>query len=134
MPPWLRRYVGIPFVARGRDHDGCDCWGLVRLALGEQFGLELPRFDAYRSLRERELIQTLITAGLPDWRDVTGTERAGDVVLLRLAGRPLHVGLVVARGTMLHIEDGIDACLERYDGLAWRDRVAGIYRHRDMPA
>jgi cell wall-associated NlpC family hydrolase len=128
----VRAYVGIPFRERGRDRSGCDCWGLVRLVLAERFALELPSLDGYTSVRDRERIGALIEDDLPAWIEVTGLERAGDVVLLAIAGRPLHVGLVVAPATMLHIERGIAACLERYDRLPWCRRVPGVYRHRAM--
>jgi cell wall-associated NlpC family hydrolase len=128
----LREYIGIPFRERGRDREGCDCWGLVRLVLAERFGVLLPSFDGYGSVRDRERIRALIEDDLPAWTEVGGRERAGDVVLLRVGGRPLHVGLVISPGTMLHIEAGIDACLERYDRLPWCRRVLGVYRHREL--
>ncbi len=66
----------------------------------------------------------------PAWLEVErGAEQAGDVVLLRLRGLPIHVGLVVARGWMLHVEAKVDSVLERFDGLEWRRRVLGTYRH-----
>jgi cell wall-associated NlpC family hydrolase len=128
----VRAYVGIPFRERGRDRSGCDCWGLVRLVLAERFNLQLPSLDGYASVRDRRHIQGLIEGDLPAWSEVSGQERPGDVVLLAIGGRPLHVGLVVMLGTMLHIERGIDACLERYDRLPWCRRVLGVYRHRVM--
>mgnify|MGYP001813421858 CR=1 FL=1 len=37
----------------------------------------------------------------------------------------IHLGAENSR-----IEEGIDACLERYDGAKWRRRVLGMYRWR----
>jgi len=38
----LGAFVGIPYLAGGRDREGLDCYGLVRLALLELFYVELP--------------------------------------------------------------------------------------------
>lgn len=126
-----RRWLGIPFADRGRDRSGCDCWGLVRLVLKEAAGLELPAYDTeYPGVADRRAVSGHIAAVVPSWQSVPpGAELPGDVVVLAIAGRPLHVGVVIARPVMLHVERGLDACLERYDGPQWRHRVAAIVRH-----
>lgn len=41
------RYLGVPYVKYGRAMAGADCWGLVRMARHELFGLPLlPEFGA----------------------------------------------------------------------------------------
>ena len=131
VPNWAADYVGLPFRAHGRDWDGVDCWGLVRLVLADQFGTRLPSYaGGYASVEDAEDIGRLIRGEMGPWREVApGEVQAGDVVLMRLLNQPMHVGVVVATNWMLHIEDGIDACLERYDGQRWCQRVMGIYRH-----
>jgi len=131
LPDWVNAYVGLPFKVHGRDRDGIDCWGLVRLVLADQFGRRLPSYaGGYASVEDAKDIGRLIRGEMGPWHPVPpGAERPGDVVLMRLMNQPMHVGVVVAAGWMLHIEDGIDACLEPYDGARWRRRVLGRYRH-----
>lgn len=131
LPDWVNIYIGLPFKEHGRDRQGVDCWGLVRLVLGEEFGIRLPSYaDGYASTEDAEDIGRLVRGEMAPWRDVShAEEQPGDVVLMRLMNQPMHVGLVVGAGWMLHIEEGIDACLERYDSAKWRRRVLGIYRY-----
>ena len=131
VPHWVTPYIGLPFKPHGRDRNGVDCWGLVRLVLAERFAVNLPSYaDGYGSTEDARDIGRLIRGELNPWRPVpSGAEQPGDVVLLRLMNQPMHVGLVVDPGWMLHIEEGIDACLERYDGARWRQRVLGLYRY-----
>lgn len=131
LPDWVSTYIGLPFKEHGRDRQGVDCWGLVRLVLGEQFAVHLPSYaDGYGSTEDAEDIGRLVQGEMDPWRDIAqAEERPGDVVLMRLMNQPMHVGLVIGAGWMLHIEEGIDACLERYDSAKWRRRVLGIYRY-----
>ena len=132
VPIWAGRYIGLPFLARGRDRRGLDCWGLVRLALAEQFALQLPCFAKdYAHATDSEKIATVARGEIPRWRAIApGDEALGDVIVLRLRGVPMHVGLVIGDGQMLHIEASINSAIERYTGLRWRDRVEGFYRYR----
>ena len=132
IPAWAADYIGLPFREHGRNRNGTDCWGLVTLIAAERFGVRLPSYVAgYASTRDADDIGRLVRGQMDLWRNVPrGQELPGDVVLMRLMNQPMHVGMVVARGWMLHIEQGIDACLELYDGAKWRRRVIGIYRYR----
>jgi len=130
---WTTRYIGLPWALGGRGEAGLDCWGLVRLVLGREFGVELASYDGldWRRPDHSATAATLTAAELGDWSAVEASwERPADVIMLRIAGHPLHVGVIAGGGYMLHIQLGIETCLERYDGIAWRDRVCGFYRHR----
>lgn len=137
-------YVGLPFVDHGRDRGGLDCWGLYRLILKEVAGVDLPSFgEAYADANtDGDGIAKAISAELPAWkmiaeRRATGLayavqgqrERPLDGLLIRMMGRPVHVGVVVLPGLMLHIERGINSVCEPYTGWAWNKRILGIYRH-----
>lgn len=123
-------YVGIPFKEKGRDRNGCDCWGLVRLVLAERYGFDLPDLsDGYATTKDAAAIVGLYDGEKSNWRKVEQGQ-PGDVLVLRIKGRPTHVGLVIGEGRFLHVDRGIDATIERYDSPHWRNRVEAFYRHR----
>lgn len=39
---WASNYIGIPYQIGGRDREGLDCWGLIRLIYKEVNGIILP--------------------------------------------------------------------------------------------
>lgn len=135
IPRWAAKYVGIPFLDRGRMREGLDCWGLLALVYRERFGIEIPPFDdRYRNSLDLREIARLIgheregPAGA-QWRRVAAKEaRAGDGILLLRAGRACHVGIWIAPGLMLHCEDRTDTVIERFDGPQWGRCLEGIYR------
>ncbi|MBU6475066.1 MAG: C40 family peptidase [Alphaproteobacteria bacterium] len=134
VPIWAGRYIGLPFKGHGRDRSGLDCWGLARLVMAEQFGLALPSHaEAYQRTTQTELIAELIAREAQKWKIVpSGQEQCGDVIVLRVRGRPMHVGLVLGDRQMLHIERGIDSVIERYNGPHWAERIAGFYRYKSV--
>jgi cell wall-associated NlpC family hydrolase len=145
VPAWAERYIGIPFVDLGRDREGCDCWGLVRLVLAEQAGVILPSLaTGYVSENNAkgvsEQVETQRVSGL--WERIeAGSERAFDVVEMLSAARgadgwvygPLHVGVVVMSGWLLHIQRSHDTVLARYrEDQSVSRRVQGFWRHHRL--
>jgi cell wall-associated NlpC family hydrolase len=133
VPYWAGHYIGLPFKGHGRDRSGLDCWGLVRLVMAEQFGLALPSFcQEYGRTTDTQRIPQLIARESTTWREVTADgEELGDIVVLRMRGKPMHVGMVLGDSQMLHIEQGIDSAIEKYRGARWQDRIAGFYRYKN---
>lgn len=134
MPEWTNRYVGIPWRETGRNvASGLDCWGLVRLVLMEQANIILPELSdvAYRETGDkRELIRLIRqhSEAMPDWTPVNAPEQVFDVVWLKNPW-PIHFGVVVAPGWMIHIEKGCETVLEDFRGLRWGKKLQGIFRH-----
>lgn len=137
VPFWIGHYIGIPFAEHGRAaEDGLDCWGLYRLVMAEQFSVALPSFHgSYAHAQDAVGAALLIEKESKRWLPVdAGQENAGDAVILRLRGNPMHVGMVAGDGLMLHTEEGTDSTLESYTGPRWKNRVVAFYRHHEMHA
>lgn len=134
LPGWAARYVGIPYVEAGRDpvaDGGVDCWGLLALIWREQFGVDSPAYDGphWHKGADRAAIAAAIRAEQARYIEVAaGREIVGDGILLRMMGQPLHVGLVLAPGWMIHTHETAAVCVESYRGVAWSRRVLGFHR------
>lgn len=133
---WSADYIGLPFADRGRSRDGVDCWGLLRLVYAEVLGLDLPSYtEGYASVAERAEIAALLTGERRTalWTEVPAAAADPfDVLLFTHMGKPLHVGLVVRRGLMLHVTEGQDSRLEPYGDGWWRPRLLAAHRHARM--
>jgi cell wall-associated NlpC family hydrolase len=124
-------FIGIPFAEGGRDPaHGLDCYGLVWIGLRDLFGTDVPSYAGdYATPLDYDELRRLIDGEKSAWQPVAiGREQASDVALLRVRGRPVHVGLVTAKGWMLHVEAGCETVQERYDGPQWSRRLLGFYR------
>ena len=146
LPGWAKDYIGLKFKERGRDRDGCDCWGLVRLIAMNELGFNLPSFgEEYESTyKGTEVVEALDVHGIKDghWIQIEeGAEKLGTFILMNglylIDGvrhrAPMHVGVVVASGRMIHIEEGIDSVLCKYrEDRYTRKRIVGFYNHRDL--
>lgn len=127
---WAGQYVGIPFDDHGRTREGADCWGLARLVLMEQYGLELPDYgEAYEDAKNIRAVRRAIRAGLAEeWKQVEAPQ-VGDLVIINLAALPWHCGLYVGDGRVLHVHAGAGAAIQELDKAPLKGKVEGFYRH-----
>ncbi|HEY7823807.1 MAG TPA: NlpC/P60 family protein, partial [Acidimicrobiia bacterium] len=77
--------------------------------------------------RKAAALRELIVA----WCDEVAEPREGDLVLLRWAGQPAHIGVMVNETDFIHSLQGIGAHIESVTSSRWRNRVDGYWRVRD---
>lgn len=126
---WWNDYSRIQFLDKGRDRNGCDCWGLVRLIYKEQLNIDLPSYIYdYKNTDEKELITSIIA----DHRDLFSTvdkPKPFDLVLLRMLNHPMHIGLVINKDSMIHCHKDVNTTIEEFTSLKWKHRIIGFGRH-----
>ncbi len=123
-------FVGVPFLDKGRALDGCDCWGLFRLAFQAGTGIELPAIDeGYQGRADRAGVARLVEGGKADWIPVDpGAERPFDAVLMTIRGFQ-HLGIVVKGGSMLHMPRDASSAIEPYRTARYERVIAGFHRY-----
>lgn len=146
LPAWAAGYIGLLYKDRGRTRDGLDCWGLLCLVKFEREGIVLPPFDGLgfrdfgpddKPLARARALAAYQTEHMRGWMPlpVKADDRAtwpllreGDAIHLTTMGAPIHCGVVVAPPWFLHVEEGIDSCVEDWTAIRTARRVAGFYR------
>lgn len=136
---WVARYVGIPFKTDGLTRAGLHCWGLVRLVILEQHGIELP---PYGEQSAADLVAAARffrgDAAREPWTKVA-TPKAFDVALMTAMGgegppRVMagHCGVMIDETNVLHVWEATNAVQMSLLHPRIRHKVLGFYRHRDL--
>jgi len=127
---WWNAYIGIPFAEKGRGPDGVDCWGLVQLVYRQERGIELPGYEwCYETTNDRDSLSfTIDHERIAKWNTVE-TPHSMDVVILKMRGVPMHVGLITKKNHMIHCARGIGTVHEPYNGMRWHNKIAGFSRY-----
>jgi len=129
MYEWVKKYVGIPFVSNGRSIDGCDCYGLVRLVLRNEYGVDLPELsnDYSNALNVSETARLFAEnlSVLAGEKMDAPEEKA--IVVITEHGVNAHIGIVAGGGYVLHtgVKTGSVCQRESHPGL--RGRIEGYY-------
>lgn len=135
-PAWVQEYMGIPFLEKGRSREGLDCYGLVRLVLQEQRGIELPSYaEEYATTTDAEEITALYRGEVAaQWQEIpVPSARLFDVAVLRMMGEPIHFALVLDPPYFLHVFRETDVSVERLDALIWQKRLVRVMRWVGVP-
>lgn len=142
MTRWCEKYIGVPFVDRGRDLAGWDCWGLVRYVLFAEKQIKLPSYadissenghvieEAYKTESESSLWLSILLDQIREF----------DVVVMRTCFRAegelrqadMHVGLVVGSQHILHVEPGRDTALMHRNHSLINRRLTAAYRRHEL--
>ncbi len=134
IPDRFSRYIGIPYVERGRDFDGADCWAIPILIYREELGVDLPHFGDEVDPAEQRL-QLLAERELRAWIPVQSRledARAFDVLDIRSPLGSPHTAVVVAPGWMIHTRKDRSRA-DRFFREPWPRLIRGVYRHPSEP-
>jgi cell wall-associated NlpC family hydrolase len=131
---WIEKYIGLPFVDHGRDFNGVDCWGLVRLVLKEEKGIDVPTYGDTSAL-DLTLVSHIVKreAFIEPWIAVTpNAVRPFDVAVMYRRNDPIHVGIMVMENYVLHIEKKISAVMLPISHSTIVFRYPRFFRHRKL--
>lgn len=126
----LDLFTNIFYHKNKRDFNLCDCYGLCYLFNKHILNKELPLY-----LNEKIELDTEVDAVVQDKKNdfvkvSIGRELAGDIVLMRIKNQPIHVGVIVQSGLMLHIMEGKHSSIESYKTTKWKNKIDSFWRYK----
>lgn len=124
--------LGFPYAIGANGPDAFDCWGLVRFAYREHFGVSLPEYATHRETKTKTVASKIQEVeALGEWQSVDEPQ-AGDLVALSRGKVFHHVGLWVDvdGGRCLHALEGATVVAHSLQQLR-RDHFTRIqfFRH-----
>lgn len=126
---WYNKYIDIPYLDGGRDLNGLDCWGLVRLVYVDQFDIELPSFSQeYATAKDHERLSEIFAREKEHWAAKEVPE-IGDVILFKMLGTETHVGIYIGDSKFLHIREGVNSVVESVESRLWKHRLVGYFKY-----
>lgn len=131
MYSWTKKYVGIPFVSGGRDFTGCDCYGLIRLILQNEYRYDLPKLNGdYTNALNSQETKKLFIENIPIiCADKIEMPEEKAVCLIKTTGGLLtHVGLFAGDGFIIHARNKTGTVCERIASPTLTGRLEGWYR------
>ncbi|MCQ2082740.1 MAG: NlpC/P60 family protein [Lachnospiraceae bacterium] len=130
MYSWVNKYVGIPFVSLGRTMEGCDCYGLIRLILLNEYNYKLPLLTAgYSDALETDKTSTLFQDNVPliiSQKIEAPEEKA--VALIQTRGLLSHVALYAGDDYIIHARHKTGVVCERLTSPWLSACIRGWYR------
>lgn len=126
----FEKYVGIPYVEKGRDETGLDCYGLVRLIYKNEMQIDLPSFSAEYTQTDTARIEELIAQYKEGWQEVQ-EPAVGAIVLFKVFGNESHVGVVVSPTHFIHVRENQDTVIESLSSTSWARRKVGYFKYSE---
>lgn len=119
---------GVPFLPHGRGWEAWDCYGLLCVGHYEVLDVVLNPFtNDHDIVNDRDVIAKMYREGAKEHWQKVEVPQAMDAVLLFMYGRACHVGLMIDKERFLHVEQGIETCVQRLSDKSIR--TEGFYRY-----
>lgn len=125
--------IGVPFVNRGRDLNGLDCYGLVKEVF-KRYGYNVPEYDAlYTNYDDMCRINEIIQGNIKNypWKEIA-EPKVPCLIAIRFGspdGMVNHTGVYIGGGRFIHTRERIGVNIDRISSPAWRRVIVGFYEY-----
>ena len=113
----INKFLKAKYLKDGRSYNEVDCYGICYLYNKDYLNKEIPKFASFETDTNKFIKVSL------------GKETEGDIISFNIKGFPIHVGLIIQNGMMLHIMEDSNVTFESYLSFKWKKRINSIWRY-----
>ena len=129
------KYINIPYKHLGRNTEGVDCYGLVRLVYETEKGIILPEFQYEFDWVSEGCNHVVDGMNSPEiisnWAKVNKPYKPLDIIIFYLSNKKVvanHIGIIINDDKFLHVRIRYPSCVDRLSGF-WESRIYAALRY-----
>ena len=124
----IEKYLGIPFLHRGRTVEGLDCWGFLKLVYKDLgfylFDIEDLSYERAWAARGEDHFRNNYEN---DWVKVHTPKVLDSILFLNSRSVAFHAGIMLKDWHFIHASRA-GVVVSRLSHAIWRERIEGFYR------
>jgi murein DD-endopeptidase len=125
----ISKFIGIPFVSKGRSFNGCDCYGLVKLYYKEILNIDIPE-TIITAEQPRRTFANYLNEISKNW---TATTPAKNVVVAMSvnAEHPnlvTHFAVMIDDKRFIDTRENMSSYLTSIDDEKIKNQIKGFYK------
>lgn len=125
----IRRFIGVPYLYKGRTDEALDCWGLL-ISIYAMLGVELfdiPAVDYSDTEWSKKGGNFLAENLWRDWDKIESPQFLDGILFRNVEGVAYHCGIILLDGRFIHCgKHGVQ--VNRWTLDKWKNLTAGYYR------
>lgn len=127
----IHQWLAVPYKPHGRDMDGCDCWGLVRLVRQQLRGDLLASYGSIAPDSKHALTVAAFNVLRCGAFERTIKPQAGALATVWRGALCIHIGIVIAADGRLAVLETNERSAPRWMRVADFERLYSDVRYYD---
>lgn len=125
----IEKFIGIPFVSKGRSFNGCDCYGLVKLYYKEVLNIDIPE-TIITNEQPRRTFANFLNEISKNWT-LTNPSKNSVVAMSVNAEHPrliTHFAVMIDDKRFIDIRENMSSYLTNIDDEKIKNQIKGFYK------
>ncbi|QKF72792.1 hypothetical protein AFAEC_0601 [Aliarcobacter faecis] len=125
----IDKFIGIPFVSRGRSFKGCDCYGLVKLYYKEVLNIEIPE-TIITADQPRRTFANYLNEISKNW-SLTNPSKNVVIAMAVNAEHPslvTHFAVMIDEKRFIDTRENMSSYLTSIDDEKVKNQIKGFYK------